>query len=71
MLTNSFLFRACFQVIFLSISDSEFRYLGLPHRGFRMESIAKIDFSLKSFLMNVGMDFCRFLEALGAVFLFF
>ena len=44
-------------LIFLAISDSIFRRLGLPNRGFRMEGIAKHDFSWKSFLKNVGVDF--------------
>ena len=68
MLTNSFLFRACFQIIFSSLSDSEFRSLGLPTRGFRIERIAKIDFSWKSCLTDFGMAFCRFGAALGTVF---
>ena len=38
--------------------------LGLPNRCFRMEDIAKVDFSWKSFLVNFGMHFCLFLEAL-------
>ena len=33
-----------------------------------MEGIAQIDFSRKSFFMDFGVEFCRFLEALGAVF---
>ena len=48
-------------------SESEFQCLGLPNPGFRMEGIAKIDLSWKSSLMNFGMDFYRFLEALGTV----
>ena len=36
-----------------------------------MEGIAQIDFSWKSFLVNVGLEICRFLEALGVVFLTF
>ena len=55
----------------LSISELKFRRLGLPNRGFRMECIANVDFSWKPFLMNFGMGFCRYLEALGAVFLVF
>ena len=46
----------------------KFRRLGLPTRGFRLESIAKVDFSWKSFLMNFGIDLHRFLKALGTVF---
>ena len=55
--------------------------LGLVHISFKihillnsfpgLEGIAKIDFSRKSFFMDVGVDLCRFLEALGAAFLFF
>lgn len=43
-LEMSFLFRACFQVILLSISESSFRRLGLANRGFRFEGIARICF---------------------------
>ena len=68
---NCFCFRACFQVICLSISDSKFRRLGLLNRGFRMESIAKDDISWKSCLMNFGIDVYCFLEALRAAFLVF
>ena len=56
---------------FLSISESTFRRLGLPYRGFRRESIAKIDFPRKSFFMNFGVDCYRFVEALGAAVLIF
>ena len=49
-------FQTCFQVICLSISDSSFRRLGLPHRRSRMEGIANIDFSWKSFSKNFGID---------------
>ena len=40
---------------------------GLPNCGFRKECIVKIDFAWKSRLMHFGIDFDRFLEALGAV----
>ena len=70
-LKMSFFVRACFQVIFLSISASTFQRLGFSNRDFHMESIVEIDFSPTSFLMNFGIDFCCFLEALGAAFLFF
>ena len=53
-------FSGLFPGHFLSISESKFRRLGLPNRGFRMEGIAKIDFSWKSFLMNFGIDFYVF-----------
>ena len=33
-----------------------------------MGSLTKIDVSLRSFFMNIGVDFCRLLAALGAVF---
>ena len=65
-----FVFRARFQVIFLSISDSTFRRLGLPNRGFCMEGIAKMTFHRKV-VMDIGGDFFRFLKALGAAFLVF
>ena len=58
---------ACFQVISLSLSASNFRRLGLPNRGFRIEGIAKIDFPGESFSLNFGMDLYCFLEALGVV----
>ena len=48
---------AWFQVILLKISASKFRRLGLPNRGFHMESTAKIIFSWKSFLVNFVMGF--------------
>ena len=66
-----FIFRLVSKSFLLSISDLKFRRPGLPNRHFRMESIAKIDFSWKSFLMNSGMDVCRLFDALGAVFLIF
>ena len=71
MLKTCFFCLVWFQVFFLPISASRFRRLGLPNRGFRMEGIANIDFSWKSFLMNFGIDFYRFLDASGAVFLTF
>ena len=49
----------------LSISESKFQCLGLPNRGFRMESVAQIDFSRKLFLMEFGIV-CFLLEALGS-----
>ena len=53
---NRFLFRLVSMAFLLAISDSDFRRLGLPNRRFRMEGIAKIDFSWKSFSKN-GIDF--------------
>ena len=67
MLKNSFFVRACFQVIVLLISASEFQRLGLPNQGFRMERIAQIVFSWKSFLMNFRIHFRYLLTALGTV----
>ena len=63
-----FFVRARFQVIFLSISESKSRRLGLSNRGFRIECIAKIDVSPKSFLMNLGTDLCCFFGSLGSHF---
>ena len=63
-----FFCRACFQVIYLSISESKFQRLGFPNQGFRIEGIPQIGFSWKSRLMNFGIDFRRFLTALGTVF---
>ena len=51
---------------FSSISGSKFPCLGLPNRGFRKECIAEKRCSCKSFLMNFGVDLCRFLGALRA-----
>ena len=62
---------AGFQVILLSISGSKFRRLGLPNRRFRRAGVAKNGFSQKSFIMDVGNDFDRFLKVLGASFLVF
>ena len=63
--------RVCFQVTFLSISESKFRRLGLHVQGFHKEGIAKINFSQKSFFVDFGIEFYFFLETLGAVFLVF
>ena len=41
---------------FLPISDSILRRSGLPNHGFRMECIAQIDFSRKSFFIHFGVD---------------
>ena len=40
--------------------------MGLPSRGFRIESIAEIEFSWKSFLMKFGVDFLSFFASLGS-----
>ena len=50
-------------------SRRQLRHLRLQNRRFRLEGLAKIDFSRKSFLMNSWLDFCYFRKALGAVFL--
>ena len=55
-------------VYFSSISESTFRRLALPNRGFRMEVIAAVDFSWKSFLMNFGMAFDCFWSPWGPFF---
>ena len=60
-------FQACFQVIFLSISDSRFRRVELPNHGFRIEGIAKNDFSWKSFLMKSRIVF-SFFSSIGSRF---
>ena len=41
--------------MFLSISESAYRRLGLPDRGLRMKGIAQIGFSRKSVFMKVGI----------------
>ena len=51
--------------LFIAFSDSKFRRLGLLDRGFRMEGIANICFSWKSFFMNFGIDFRCFFGGLG------
>ena len=61
----SILFRACFQVTFVSLSESTFRWSGLLNLGYRQESIIKKNFSRKSLFAG----FCCFLEALGTFFL--
>ena len=61
----SFSFRACFQVIFVSSSESKFLRLGLPNRGFRMEGIAKNALSWKSCFFVFQDRFLLFSESLG------
>ena len=46
----------------LSLSDLSFRQLRLRNRRLRMEGIAKIDVSWKSFLKNSRMFFNVFLK---------
>ena len=65
------LFLGLFLYCFLVISDSIFRRSGLPNRGFRIEVIAKIDFSWKSFSKNFWIVLLCFADALGTVFLTF
>ena len=55
--------------VVLSIIDSKFRCSRLPKRGSDMEGIAKISFWWKSFLMQFGIGFCCFLEALRVSFI--
>ena len=64
----SFLLGRVSRSLFSSISTSTFRRWGLPNRGFRKESIAKIDFPLKSFFYEFRGRFLSFVGALGAVF---
>ena len=52
---------------FLSISDSNFRRVGLPNHCFRIENIAKFDFSRKSFLVISGMHLYYFCGSLGNI----
>ena len=67
------MFRVCFWVDFVLISDSKFTSLGLQIQGVRKEGIVKTNFSQKSFVMNFRVDFSGFLWGLGirfSVFLF-
>ena len=57
--------RACFQVIFLSISGSAFQRLGLKNRDFRIEGIATIEFAWTSFLIDSGLFLSFFLKPWG------
>ena len=52
----SIVFRACFQVTFLSISEFELGRSGLLKPGFLIESIAKNNLSQKSRFTNLGLD---------------
>ena len=65
-----FFLLACVQDIFLSISDSNFR-CGTSKSLFSYGRYCKIGFSWKSFLMNFGIVFWCFVDALGAVFMIF
>ena len=57
----------------LGLSPDRFFYRVLNQKfgvwEFQSVSVSNIVFSWKSFLMNFGMDFCCFLEALGAAFM--
>ena len=68
---NRFMFKFISILYLLVISESNFRLLGVPNRGFRMEGIAKIDVSWRSFLKNFWIVLLGFVNALGAVFLIF
>ena len=50
-------FRACIQVTFVPISESKLGRLGRLKPGFRMERIAKNNFSQNMFFADVGVDF--------------
>ena len=52
----------------LSISESTFRRLGLPNRGFRKEGIAKNDFSLEFFFYGFRGRCVSFFGGLGSRF---
>ena len=58
--SNFILFGLVSRSLFLSSSEPKFRRWGLQHRGFCKESIAKIDFLLKSFFIHFGIDFIVF-----------
>ena len=67
---KKYLFRACFQVIFLTISDRKHQRLGLPNQGVRIQGIAKIDlFTETVFFVTLKVDFSFLFVVLGAVFL--
>ena len=66
-----FVCRACFQVIFLSISDSNFRRLGLPHQSFRMGKYWENRFSMGNVFNKFGDRSYPVFNALMAAFLVF
>ena len=45
-----------------------FRRLGLPNPGFRIEGTAQIDFHGNRFFINLGIDFLLFFGSLGSGF---
>ena len=57
--------------LFSPIWESIFGRLGFVEPGFRLECIAKTNFSQKSFVMDIEVEFTCFFDALGAVFLVF
>ncbi len=60
-LENRFIFKLVSLSTFLATSDLKFRHLRFQNHCFRMEGIAKIDFSWKSF-------FCEFRTGFFCVF---
>ena len=60
-----FLFGLVSRPLFVPIFESKFGRLGLLKQGFRIESFAKVNFSLKSLLIDFGIEICRFLLSLG------
>ena len=65
------IFRACYQVTFRTDFRIEIWTSGLQRTGARMESIAKNNFPHELLFMDIGIELCRLLEALGAFFLIF
>ena len=53
------------RTLFVSISEASFQLTGINIRGFRIESIAKTNFSPKAFFVNFEIEFCGFLGGLG------
>ena len=69
---NFVFFLGLFPTHFLSISNSNFRRLGLPNRCFHMEGIANMDFFMEIVFEEFRHGFLVFFfDALGAVFLVF
>ena len=68
-------FYVCFGLVsrslFASIFEWNYWQLELLKQGFRTECIAKTMFSQNTFIGDSRVDFWRFLEALGEVFLIF
>ena len=60
--------RAGFQDTFCTDLESKSGGLGVSEPGFLFESIAKRNFSSKSFCKDIRVDFCCFLKALGQFF---